>query len=301
MPRPDLNLLITLDVLLHEGSVAGAARRLRLSPSAMSRALARLRETLGDPLLVRAGRGLVPSPRAVELRERVRQIVQDAEAALRPARAPDLRTLSRTFTLRTRDGFVENFGPALIARVGEEAPGVRLHFMPKPDRDNAPLRDGSVDLETGVVVKATGPELRAQALLRDRFVGVVHPGHPLCKGRITPARYAAARHVLVTRGGTAKGPVDEALTALGLQRRIVTLVGDFSAALALARGTNLVATVPERHTGHLREGLFSFALPVRLPPVTVSLLWHPRLDGDAAHRWLRERVLEACAEGRREG
>lgn len=301
MPRPDLNLLITLDVLLHEGSVAGAARRLRLSPSAMSRALARLRDTLGDPLLVRAGRGLVPSPRAVELRERVRQIVQDAEAALRPARAPDLRTLSRTFTLRTRDGFVENFGPALIARVGEEAPGVRLHFMPKPDRDNAPLRDGSVDLETGVVVKATGPELRAQALLRDRFVGVVHPGHPLCKGRITPARYAAARHVLVARGGTAKGPVDEALTALGLQRRIVTLVGDFSAALALARGTDLVATVPERHTGHLREGLFSFALPVRLPPVTVSLLWHPRLDGDAAHRWLRERVLEVCAEGRREG
>src|SRR5664279_1279565 len=108
MARPDLNLLFTLDVLLAEGSVAGAARRLRLSPSAMSRALARLREATGDPLLVRAGRGMVPSPRALELREGVAQLVHDAEAALRPAKALTLGQLGRTFTLRTREGFVEN-------------------------------------------------------------------------------------------------------------------------------------------------------------------------------------------------
>src|SRR5258708_36048076 len=126
MSRPDLNLLVTLDVLLAEGSVARAARRLRLSPSAMSRALARLRETTGDPLLVRAGRGLVPTPRALELRERAGQLVQDAEAVLRPAEKLNLKQLVRTFTLRTREGFVENFGPDLIARAGEEAPGVRL-------------------------------------------------------------------------------------------------------------------------------------------------------------------------------
>src|SRR5438477_4060182 len=144
MSRPDLNLLATLDVLLAEGSVARAAERLRLSPSAMSRALARLRETTGDPLLVRAGRGLVPTSRALELRERVRELVHDAEAALRPAERLDLARLARTFTLRTRDGFVESFGPALIARVSEEAPGVKLRFVPKPDKDSAPLRDGTV-------------------------------------------------------------------------------------------------------------------------------------------------------------
>ena len=157
MSTPDLNLLVTLDVLLAEGSVARAARRLRLSPSAMSRALARLRETTGDPLLVRAGRGLVPTPRALELRERVGQLVQDGEAVLRPAEKLDLKQLVRTFTLRTSEGFVENFGPALIARVGREAPGVRLRFVQKPDKDSAPLRDGSVDLETGVVGRHDRP------------------------------------------------------------------------------------------------------------------------------------------------
>src|SRR6266851_2398652 len=142
MSTPDLNLLVTLDVLLAEGSVARAAQRLRLSPSAMSRALARLRETTGDPLLVRAGRGLVPTPRALELRERVSQLVQDGEAVLRPAEKLNLKQLVRTFTLRTSEGFVENFGPDLIARVGEEAPGVRLCFVPKPNKDSAPLREG---------------------------------------------------------------------------------------------------------------------------------------------------------------
>lgn len=296
MSRPDFNLLVTLDALLAEGSVAGAARRLRLSPSAMSRALARLRETTGDPLLVRAGRGLVPSPRALELRERVSQLVQDAEAALRPATRLDLKKLVRTFSLRSSEGFVENFGPALLARITEKAPGVRLRFVPKPDKDSTPLRDGSLDLETGVVGKATGPELRAQALFRDRMVGVVRMGHPLCQGETTPSRYAAGQHVLVSRQGAEKGPVDEALLALQLERRIVAIVGGFSAALALARDSDLIATVPERHTGRLRAGMHSFPLPVPQPEFTVALLWHPRMDADPAHRWLRGCVREACAQ-----
>ena len=297
MARPDLNLLVTLDVLLAEGSVARAARRLRLSPSAMSRALARLREATGDPLLVRAGRGLVPSPRAIELRERVGQLVHDAEAVLRPADALQLGRLDRTFTLRTSEGFVENFGAVLLARVSAEAPGVRLRFVPKLDKDSAPLRDGTVDLETGVVGKTTGPEVRARTLFRDRFVGVVRAGHPLGEGEITPARYAAARHVHVSRHGSDKGPVDEALAPLGLQREIATTVGGFSAALALARASDLVATVPERHTGDLRAGMRSFALPLPVPPITVSLLWHPRMDGDPAHRWLRTCIRQACSGG----
>ncbi|MGF7174063.1 LysR family transcriptional regulator [Azospirillum doebereinerae] len=295
MVTPDLNLLVTLDVLLAEGSVARAARRLRLSPSAMSRALARLRETTGDPLLVRAGRGLVPTPRALELRDLVSRLVQDGEAVLRPAEALDLAKLVRIFTLRTSEGFVETFGPNLIARVGAEAPGVRLRFVAKPDKDSTPLRDGSVDLETGVVGKAMGPEVRAQALFHDRFVGVVRPGHPLSQGAVTSARYAAGRHVLVSRQGHDKGRVDDALNALGLEREIVTIVAGFSTALALARSTDLIASVPERHTAALRAGMHSFTLPVPLPEITVSLLWHPRLDADPAHRWLRACVREVCA------
>jgi DNA-binding transcriptional LysR family regulator len=294
MQTPDLNLLVTLDVLLAEGSVARAAKRLRLSPSAMSRALARLRQTTGDPLLVRAGRGLVPTRRALELRERVGQLVQDGQAALRPVDKLNLKQLVRTFTLRTSEGFVESFGPGLIARVSKEAPGVRLRFMQKPDRESTPLRDGSVDLETGVVGTMTGPEVRTQALFRDRFIGVVRKKHPLSRGKITPARYVAGGHILVSRQGFDKGPIDEALESLGLQRQIVTVVGGFATALALARSSDLIATVPERHTKALHAGMHSFPLPVPMPEITVSLLWHPRLDADPAHRWLRGCVRDAC-------
>jgi DNA-binding transcriptional LysR family regulator len=295
MSRPDLNLLVTLDVLLAEGSVARAAQRLRLSPSAMSRALARLRETTGDPLLVRAGRGLVPTPRALALRERVSQLVEDVEAVLRPAEQLDLKRLVRTFTVRTSEGFVENFGPELIARVGEAAPGVRLRFVQKPNKESTSLRDGTVDLETGVVGKTTGPEVRARALFRDRFVGVVRVGHALSRVKITPARYASGRHIAVSRRGLDRGPIDEALKAFGLEREIVTIVGGFSAALAVARASDLIASVPERQTGKLRAGMHTFPLPIRAPELTISLLWHPRLDADPAHRWLRGLVLDSCA------
>jgi DNA-binding transcriptional LysR family regulator len=225
MPRPDLNLLVTLDVLLAECSVVRAARLLRLSPSAMSRALARLREATGDPLLVRAGRVLVPTPRAIELRGRVGQIVRGAEAILRPAEMLDLKRLVRTFTLRSREGFVGTFGPALIARVNQEAPGVQLRFIHKPDKDSTPLRDGTVDLETGVVGDSIGPEVRVQALCRDRFIGVVRMGHPLSDGEVTAARYAAGGHVVAASRLLDKGPIDEALRLLGLERHIVTFVG----------------------------------------------------------------------------
>ena len=295
MSIPDFNLLVTLDAVLAEGSVARAARRLRLSPSAMSRALARLRETTGDPLLVRAGRGLVPTPRAIELRERVGQLVQDGVAVLRPAEKLNLKNLVRTFTLRTSEGFVENFGPQLITRVGDEAPGVRLCFVQKPDKDSAPLRDGIVHLETGVVEKTTAPELRVQALFRDHYVGAVRIGHPLSKGKITPSRFAAGRHIYVSRDGLDKGPIDAALLPFGVERKVVTIVGGFSTALGLARASDLIACVPERHTGNLRAGMFSFPLPVATPEFTVSMLWHPRLDADPAHRWLRRHVKDVCA------
>jgi DNA-binding transcriptional LysR family regulator len=296
MSSPDFNLLVTLDVLLAEGNVARAAERLRLSPSAMSRSLARLRRTTGDPLLVRAGRGLVPTPRAIQLREQVSQLVQDTNAVLRPAEKLDLQQLDRTFALRVSDGFAENFGPSLVNRLSEQAPGVRIRFVQKLDKASTSLRDGTVDLETGVIGATTGPEVRTRALFRDRFIGVVRQGHPLSKRNITAARYAAGKHILVSRRGLDRGVLDEALKPLGLERTIVTFVGGFSCALAFARASDLIATVPERHTGNLRAGMFSFPLPVPTPGMTVSMLWHPRMDADTAHRWLRGCLLEVCGE-----
>lgn len=295
MSLPDLNLLITLDVLLAEGSVTRAARRLRLSPSAMSRALARLRETTGDPLLVRAGRELVPTPRALELRARVRPLLGEVLAVLRPTEQLDPRQLAQTFTLRASDGFVENFGPALLAHIGAQAPGVRLRFVQKVDRESVQLREASIDLETGVIGSLTSPEVRTRRLFSDRFVGVVRSGHALAQGEISAERYAAGQHVLVARRDQDTGPMDDALAALGLQRTITSIVGGFTAALALAAGSDLIATVPERHTGNLRAGMFSFALPLGMPDLTVSLMWHPRMDADPAHRWLRGCVVDACA------
>jgi len=299
MSPPDLNLLLTLDVLLSEGSVARAAKRLRLSPSAMSRALARLRETTGDPLLVRAGRGLVPTPRALELREQVSQLVQDAQTVLRPVQAPDLGRLTRTFTLRTREGFVENFAIDLIDRIQAQAPGVRLRFVEKNSRDSTALREGTADLETAVVDKDTSPELRTQALFGDRLIGVVRSGHPLSQVPISAGGYATGGHIGVSmrgldQGATDQGSVDQALALLNLSREIITTVPGFSSALGLARSSDLIATVPERYTTSLRAGMHSFALPFPVPAFTIAMLWHPRMDADPVHRWLRGCLREVC-------
>lgn len=295
MSTPDLNLLIALDALLSEGSVTRAGHRLRLSPSAMSRTLARLREATGDPLMVRAGRGLVPTPRAVELRERTARLVQDAESVLRPETALRLDQLVRTFTLRVSDGFVEQFGGALLTRVRAEAPGVRLRFMQKVDKDAAPLRDGLVDLETGVVVQDTAPELRQQTLFHDKHVGVVHAGHALAKGRVTLPRYTAGLHVSTSRKGTINAPIDDALAAHDAKRTIAATVSGFAAAIAIARDTECIATVPDTHTRRLRDGMAEFPLPFATPDLAVAMLWHPRMDADAAHQWLRGCVKVVCA------
>lgn len=295
MTEPDLNLLIALDALLLETSVAGAARRLGLSASAMSRTLTRLRETTGDPLLVRAGRRMVLTPVAEGLRERTRAAVHEARALLRPSSAePDIARLQRTFTIRANDGFVEALGAALIAAVSAAAPLVRLRFAPKVEKTSAYLRDGSADLEIGVVGNM-GPEVRVQALFRDRFVGVVRLGHPLASGAITPERYAAACHVVASRRGRAHGPVDTALAELGLAREVVAVVPGFPAALSIARSSDLVALVPASFLPAAEpSGLWIFALPVTVDTITISQMWHPRAEADPAHRWLRQLVLAVC-------
>jgi DNA-binding transcriptional LysR family regulator len=297
----DLNLLLALDALLTEGSVTGAARRLGLSSSAMSRTLARLRSATGDPLLVRAGRGLVPTPRAAELREQVHELTRDVRTVLSPqTNLLDITSLERTFTIRANEGFVERFSASLVAAVTEVAPRVRLRFAPKPVKDASPLREGRIDLEIGVL-GAFAPEVRTQSIFRDKFVGAVRAGHPLLTGPVTPERYAACKHVVASRKETFTGPVDDALEEFDLRREIVAVVPGHPDAMRVARQSDLVALVPRSCLGSaltsadpLTEGLASFELPVRTPEIVISAMWHPRVDADPAHRWLRDTVMAVC-------
>ncbi|WP_186133470.1 LysR family transcriptional regulator [Burkholderia gladioli] len=299
MAVSDLNLLVALDALLAEASVAGAARRLGLSASAMSRTLTRLREATGDPLLVRAGRQMLLTPHAEAIRSRTRDTLHEALAVLRPAGADlDLASLRRTLTIRSNEGFVEAFGAALVAAAAAEAPYLRLRFTAKPSKSAAALRDGSAELEIGVLGEM-GPEVRLQALFRDRFVGVVRQGHALARENVVSAEaYAGFGHVVASRHEDPRGPVDHALAGLGLQRTIVAVVPGFPAALAIARGTDLVALVPASFLVHrgaaAEDGLHVFELPVATARITVSQMWHPRLEADPVHRWLRQRVLAEC-------
>ncbi len=300
MDTVDMNLLAALDALLAEGSVTGAARRLGLSASAMSRTLARLRAATGDPLLVRAGRGLVPTPHATELRDRVHLLTRDVRTVLSPqAGYLDVASLERTFTIRAGEGFIELFSAPLVAAVTEVAPYVRLRFAPKPNKDALPLRDGQIDLEIGVL-GASAPEVRTRFLFRDAFIGAARIGHPLLEGPMTPERYAACRHVVASRNGKFTGPVDDALEALGLRREVVAVVPGFPDAMRIACNTDLVALAPRSGLASppgpdpTGMGLVGFDLPVRTPTIAISAMWHPRMDADPAHRWLRDTVVAVC-------
>lgn len=272
----------------------------QLSSSAMSRTLARLRSATGDPLLVRAGRGLVPTPRAAELRDRVHGLAQDVRAVLTPNSADlDITSLERTFTIRASEGFVELFAAPLVAAVAEAAPRARLRFAPKPDKDAFPLRDGAIDLEIGVL-GTCAPEVRTRFIFRDAFIGVARVGHPLLVGPVTAKRYAECRHVVASRKGAVSGPVDDALNELGLKREIVAVVPGFPDAMRIARHTDLVALVPRSCLVNptiadpIVQGLAGFDLPVRTPEITISAMWHPRMDADPAHRWLRDALMGVC-------
>lgn len=293
----DLNQLFALNALLSEGSVARAAERLGLSESAMSRSLARLRESTGDELLVRAGRAMVLTPHALALRERVADLLQESCAALQPAGANmDPRVLQKIFTIRANDGFIEAFAHLLVARAAQEAPGVRLRFAPKPDKDVRPLREGLLDLDVGVLGEA-GPEVRVQALYRDRFIGVVRQGHPLlAENEISVERYAACGHVITSRHGRTGGPIDDALAAMGLARNIAVVVPTFNTALSVVAASDLVAAIPDSYFERIKERgtLCAFPLPMATEQITVSQMWHPRLDRDPAHRWLRGVMREVC-------
>ncbi len=294
MPLPDLNLILALDALLTEESVAAAAQRLRLSRSAMSRTLTRLRIATGDPLLVRAGREMALTPHAEALLPRVRDAAEAAKSVLTPAPDIDVAAIDRIFTIRANEGFVEIFAAPLAAAALAQAPRVRLRFAPKPDKNVQALRDGTLDLDIGVIGEQ-GPELRAQTLFHDAFVAVARNDHPLLARQITPQAFAAARHVVASRRGLVIGPIDDALAALGLKRDIAVYVSNFPAVLAVASHSDLIGLATGAYVESRAElPLTSFALPVPSQEIAISQIWHPRLDADPAHRWLRGLVFSVC-------
>jgi DNA-binding transcriptional LysR family regulator len=301
MAEIDFNLLIALEALLAEGTVAGAARRLGLSESAMSRTLARLRTATGDPILVRAGRDMVPTPRAEALRREVGALAQAVRNVLQPDGAAfDPAALDRIFTIRANESFAETFGARLVAAAAAAAPGVRLNFTPKPDKSVTPLREGLIDLDIGVLGGDAGPEVRVQALFRDRFAGVARKGHPLFDAEITAERFAGFGHVVSSRRGHRDGPVDAALAARGITRRVAAVVQSFPAAIAIVCRSDLLSVAPEAYllaVVEFRSDLRIFPLPVETAPITVSQMWHPRMEADPAHRWLRGVIHETCAAG----
>ncbi|MGX1545434.1 LysR family transcriptional regulator [Streptomyces adustus] len=292
----DLNLLLALDVLLEEQSVQGAARRLHLSEPAMSRTLGRIRKALGDPVLVRAGRGMVPTPHALAVRAEVGAVVERARALFVPGRDTDLRTVSRTFTILGHDAIAAAHGAALFARAAEEAPGIRIRFLSESHVDAPFLREGTADLEVGVIDE-TSPEVHTETLHEDRMVGVARAGHPLLDGELTPERFAAADHLIVSRRGKLRGPVDTALAELGLGRRVVGTVGTFPASLFVVRDTDLVGLISSWGLSLAATlGLAVFEVPLDLPPLRLGIAWHPRHDADPAHAWLRGAVKDILAD-----
>ncbi|MFF8289679.1 LysR family transcriptional regulator [Streptomyces sp. NPDC016309] len=291
MESLDLNLLVALDALLEEESVTGAAARLHVSAPAMSRTLGRIRTALGDPVLVRAGRHLVPTPRAVALRPRVRAVVRQARGLLAPEPVSDPAALVREFTVQANDLLLAGFAARLIRAVAREAPGVTLRFLPESLEGTPALREGRVDLEVGVIGHPD-PETRTELLGEARLLGVVRPEHPLAaRKRVTVRGFAAAEHIGVSRRGRVRGPVDEALAALGLRRRVAAVVPSWSAALHLCRQADFVCLATEPVARAF--GLYGFEVPLDLPPLTLEMAWHPRNDADPAHAWLRDRVLTA--------
>ncbi|MEU2631122.1 MULTISPECIES: LysR family transcriptional regulator [Kitasatospora] len=291
----DLNLLVALDVLLEECSVSGAAARLHLSEPAMSRTLGRIRKALGDPVLVRAGRSMVPTPHALALHAEVRAVVERARGLFSAAGQVDLRTLDRTFTVLAHDAFAAAHAAALFARTAAQAPGVRLRFLGESHVDAPALREGTADLEVGVI-DTTAPEVRVEQLYEDRMLAVVRPGHPLLDGPPTPERFAAGRHLGVSRRGRLHGPIDTALAELGLSRTVVGTVATYPAALFVLRSTDLVGLTTTRSRGLAEAlGLVTVDIPLDLPALPFGLAWHPRHDADPAHAWLRGCIREMLA------
>ncbi|MEK2472740.1 LysR family transcriptional regulator [Streptomyces noursei] len=290
----DLNLLRALDALLQENSVTRAAERLGTSPAATSRTLARLRRAVGDPLLVRAGQQMAPTPRALELREEVGALLRNCDKVLRPGAGFDPAQLQRTFTVQATDLLLAGLAGTLTDRIHTEAPHVDVVFLPEAVEGGPALRQGWVDVELGVLGHLD-PEIRTRPLTKIALLGVARSDHPLFDRPIDARRFAEAGHIGISRLGKRRGPIDQALAELGLQRRIAVVVPSHTSAMILARDTDLVAlTLADWLPDAIAAlGLRTFPLPLDVAPLDLGMAWHPRNSADPGHRWFRDRLAAA--------
>jgi DNA-binding transcriptional LysR family regulator len=297
MESSDFGVLVALDALLQEGSVTGAARRVGLSTPAMSHALARIRERLGDPILVRSGRGMLLTPRAIALKPQVRQVVADARRALEPARPFVAKELERTFVVHATDYVLTILGAAVDRILREEAPGVCLRFVPNTPDDAALLREAGSDLAVGIYGELP-QEVLSRQLMTDRFVCAVRKGHPVVSERFTLDQFVRLLHVQVAPRGQPGGYVDDVLRQRGLSRTISRAVPYFLTALQLAAETDYALTISERIARRYEAalGLRLLEVPLKLRPYALSLVWNPRVDSDPGHRFLRDAFVRASKE-----
>jgi DNA-binding transcriptional LysR family regulator len=294
----DLNLALVLHALLAERSVSRAAKRLGLSQSATSHALSRLRSSLEDPLFVRVPHGIVPTPRAEALAESLAAGLALLEQSLLAPQRFEAASHSRRFRVAATDYVEFLLLPRFLGALASEAPGIDVWVRPYSDEALGALQRVDLDLVLGVV----GPEasltgLQTQQLISERLVCVVRDGHPLARGRLTLARFAAAKHVLIAPRGRPGGPIDDALAARGLERHIAVGVPHFLAAPHIVAETDLVLTVAERIAAAFATvlPLRILELPFDLPAVRGSMLWHDRLADDPAHSWFRQRLADMSA------
>lgn len=297
MESSPLNLLVSLDALLQEGSVTGAARRVGLSTPAMSHALARIRERLGDPILVRSGRGMLLTPRALALKPQVNRLVTEARRTLEPERTFLPSELSRTFVIHATDYVLTILGGAFDRILRDEAPRVSVRFVPNTPDDSIMLRDHGSDLAVGIYGELP-QEMKTRQLMTDRFVCVVRKGHPATSKRFTLERFVSLPHVQVAPRGKPGGYIDDVLRERGLSRNVARAVPYFLTALQLTAETDYVLTISERIARRFEAslGLTVLEAPVALRPYALSLVWHPRLDADPGQRFVREAFLRAAAQ-----
>ncbi|TCO53792.1 LysR family transcriptional regulator [Actinocrispum wychmicini] len=291
----DLNLLRVFDALLQDGSVTAAAERLHLSIPATSRALGRLRRAMSDPILVRAGRGMAPTPFALRTAPRVRSLLDEASALISADREVTVADLKRTFTIRINDGVAATLVTALVEATAAVAPGVILRFVAEGTESTEALRDGSVDLDIGAG-DDQAPDIRTALLYREQIVGIVRADSPLGRrGAPTLTQLCRHPHVSSSRRGRARGPLDDALEAVGLQRHVAAVVPTHAVAMLLVASSHYVGLVPQRLAEQYGPalGIRSFPIAAALPEVDVRLLWHVRLDADPAQRWLRDTIRAA--------
>ena len=291
LSKVNLNLLVSLQVLLDTCNVTRAAKRLHISQSAMSKSLAQLRELFNDPLLVRVENRLEPTPRAEQLKERLSQLLNDTEALLQVADFDPARC-ERTFTIAVTDYVAQFIMPAALKRIYRQAPSIGINLINRDQYFYEGLANGQIDLGTSIVDNPPD-SIYAQKIDEDTLVCVMSPQHPLTKNGLTLKDYIAYPHAVITSGGDKRHEVDKALAALGLSRRIRLEVPYYASAVKIVAGSELLLTLPEhiaRHTGPQFD-LVQYPLPFETPRFKYSLMWHERQQQQANHRWLRQILM----------